>query len=128
MTKTQRIFIRNHHIYVESYGEPDRKTIILLHHGLGSTSAWRAIIPELEQAGYWVIAYDRWGYGRSDSRFDFPMPGFEGDLLDLSIILSGHQVEKAILVGHSDGGTIALLFAGQYPEVVHGLVTIAAHV
>ena len=56
------------------------------------------------------------------------MPLFTVDVDDLATLLSLEDIERVILVGHSDGGTISLYFAAQYPELVSGLVTIAAHI
>lgn len=81
----------------------------------------------LAKAGYHVISYDRWGYGRSDPRAQLSMPYFQDDQDDLLAILGQLQIERASLVGHSDGGTIALYFAARYPQRVSCLVTLAAH-
>jgi pimeloyl-ACP methyl ester carboxylesterase len=102
--------------------------VVLLHHGLGSVRAWKAQTLALAEAGYRVIAYDRWGYGGSDARSQGSMPGFKEDLLDLGVLLDALGVERPSLVGHSDGGTIALYYAAQQPENVARLVVIAAHV
>lgn len=128
MPEKQQIIVDGHQLYVESYNPPNRLAVILLHHGLGSSKSWRALIPALIESGYFVIAYDRWGYGRSDPRSDFPMPSFEQDRKDLEAILSAYNLLEAILIGHSDGGTIGLLYAEQAPQIVRGLVTIAAHI
>jgi len=102
--------------------------VILLHHGLGSTRAWRRQVPALAAAGYHVIAYDRWGYGRSGARPALSMPCFEDDQRDLLALLDYLGLKQISLVGHSDGGTIALYFAAAHPERVACLVTIAAHI
>lgn len=101
--------------------------MILLHHGLGSTRAWRSQLRALDIAGYRAIAYDRWGYGRSAPREQLSMPHFKEDQEDLLAMLDQLQIERAALVGHSDGGTIALYFAARYPQRVSCLVTLAAH-
>ncbi len=77
-----------------------------------------------------TLAYDRLGYGKSD-----PMPTYErainymeteADLL--KDLLTELNVEDAILLGHSDGGTIALLTASKYPEKIKALIVEAAHI
>ena len=128
------MLINNHHLHIETHGPQDGLTVILLHHGLGSTRAWRGQIPALAEAGYRVIVYDRWGYGQSEPRPHLDAPGFEDDLKDLETITSIFNTQRAlrlqspILIGHSDGGTIALYFAARFPERVSALVTVAAHI
>jgi len=122
------MLINNRSLHVETHGPPDGATVILLHHGLGSTQAWRGQIPALSAAGYRVIAYDRWGYGQSAPRPALDAPGFEDDLADLDEIFITNSIQRAALIGHSDGGTIALYFASRFPERVASLVTVAAHI
>jgi pimeloyl-ACP methyl ester carboxylesterase len=120
--------INNHQLHIESHGPATGHTVILLHHGLGSTRSWRRQVPALAEAGYRVIVYDRWGYGQSEGRPFLEVPSFRDDLADLETILSTLRPQSTSLIGHSDGGTIALYFAAQHPEQVTSLVTIAAHI
>lgn len=122
------MLINGHNLHIEQYGPEDEPAVVLLHHGLGSVQAWKAQIPMLVQSGRQVIAYDRWGYGGSDARPTLDVPAFATDLLDLHAILAHYCAQPASLIGHSDGGTIALYFAAQYPELVRGVVTVAAHI
>ena len=122
------MLINSRNLYVEAHGPETGPPVVLLHHGLGSTRAWRRQIPVLAEAGYHVIAYDRWGYGKSESRPDLNAPGFEDDLDDLHRLLEIFDLPTVMLIGHSDGGTIALYYAMQYPEKVAALVTVAAHI
>jgi pimeloyl-ACP methyl ester carboxylesterase len=119
--------VNGHQIYTEEdqIGAP---AVLLLHHGLGSTRSWSTQISSLEAAGWGVIAYDRRGYGKSEPRSQLSAPGFEDDLQDLHALLECLHLERVALVGHSDGGTIALYYAARYPERVTCLVTIAAHI
>jgi len=117
-----------HHLHVESYGSEEGFPVVLLHHGLGSTRAWRQQVPFLTEAGYRVIAYDRWGYGQSEARPALDAPRFEDDLADLESMLAAFGLPLVTLIGHSDGGTIALYYALQHPERVSALVTVAAHI
>lgn len=123
-----QIVSAGHSLYVEQWGPADGSPVILLHHGLGSTRAWKSQTKNFSKAGFRVIAYDRWGYGKSDPRPKLSMPFFDEDLVDLVCLLDHLDISKASLVGHSDGGTIALYFAAQYPERMKGLVTLAAHI
>ena len=122
------IEINGHQVNIEDEGERRHPAVVLLHHGLGSAAAWRKQMPVLSEAGFRSIAYDRWGYGKSDERSGIDMPDFTQDLLDLERLLDELKLERAALVGHSDGGTIALFFAAAHPERVSCLVTVAAHV
>jgi pimeloyl-ACP methyl ester carboxylesterase len=122
------MLINNHHIHVETYEPDGGPLVVFLHHGLGSTQAWQGQLGAFASAGLRVIAYDRWGYGQSDPRPHLSVPGFEDDLADLQTLLSTLGSPLTTLVGHSDGGTIALYYASQNPERVAALVTVAAHI
>jgi pimeloyl-ACP methyl ester carboxylesterase len=120
--------VNGHSLNVETHGPADGPVVVLLHHGLGSVQAWTGQVPALVQAGYRVVVYDRWGYGKSAPRPGVLSPDFQADLADLRDILHLLQIEQAALVGHSDGGTIALHFAAQYPARLTCLVSVAAHI
>lgn len=122
------IRINGRKLYVEDHGPEDGPALVLLHQGLGAVRSWREQTPVLAEAGYRVIVYDRWGYGGSDPRPSLSQPFFEDDLNDLSALLDYLKVERLSMIGHSDGGTIALYFAARHPEMIVSLVTIAAHV
>lgn len=107
--------------------------IVILHQGLGSVALWRDFPKAVHEAtGLRVLVYSRWGYGRSEAidRFphgaDYMHRGADPELRDLLRTLG---VEKPILLGHSDGGSIALVYAGLRiaPEPV-AVIAIAAHV
>lgn len=120
--------INRHDIHIIQRGPAEGLPVVLLHHGLGSTDAWRRQIPPLADSGYRVVAYDRWGYGSSEDRPALSLPCFEDDQEDLLALMDDLGVHRAALVGHSDGGTIALYFAAAHPERVACVVTIAAHI
>ncbi len=123
-----RLSANGHQLSVGVAGRSDYPAVVLLHHGLGSRKSWLATVPALAAAGYRVVAYDRWGYGQSQPRQRLGVPYFEDDLKDLQEICSQLELKPASLVGHSDGGTIALYYASIYPEQVAALVVVAAHV
>jgi pimeloyl-ACP methyl ester carboxylesterase len=125
--KTEICRINDHNLYVEFYEHADGPAVIFLHHGLGSVKSWKDQAPYFAARGYRVLVYDRWGYGKSDHRSHFSMPFFEEDLADLESLMNTFQIDRAALIGHSDGGTIALYFAAQQPERAACLVTVAAH-
>jgi pimeloyl-ACP methyl ester carboxylesterase len=106
-------------------------TIVMLHEGLGSISMWREFPRQVAEAtGHEVLVYSRQGYGRS-SPLEGPRPvRFMHDeaLVVLPEILDALDVRRPILLGHSDGGSIALIHAGGSGREVAGLVLLAPHV
>lgn len=114
---------------MELPGDPDLHPLVLLHEGLGSVSAWRDFPQTLQQAtSRRVIAYSRFGHGTSDPPPAPRTPAFfHEEAYDvLPQVLSQLDAEEPILVGHSDGASIALVHAGARP--VRGLVLLAPHV
>lgn len=124
----EQVEINGHKINMAAYGPPGGRMVILLHHGLGSIRSWDAQLPALAAAGYRVIAYDRWGYGGSDPRSQLSAPTFNDDIQDLRVLIAHLGATDVGLVGHSDGGTIALYYAANNQEQVNCLVTVAAHI
>jgi pimeloyl-ACP methyl ester carboxylesterase len=124
----QLVEINGHDLCIETVGPPDGPVVIFLHHGLGAIRSWKEQIPLFSAAGFQVIAYDRWGHGASTRRQQWSMPYFEPDLVDLERVLGelGHQ--QVALIGHSDGGNIAMLYTLAHPDQVSCLVIIAAHI
>ncbi len=103
--------------------------IVFLHDGLGAVGSWKDVPERIANAlGARALVFDRWGYGRSDVRPDFPFRFMEAEVEPLRELLAGLGIPRAFLVGHSDGGSIALLFAARYPASVPAVVTEAAHV
>ncbi|WP_218188180.1 alpha/beta fold hydrolase [Desulfosarcina cetonica] len=107
-------------------------TLVLLHEGLGCVDLWRDVPQRMAAAtGYGVLVYSRLGYGRSDP-CALPRPiRFMHDegLIVLPLVLRAAGIREHILVGHSDGGSIALIHAGRVPGPgLKGVVTLAAHV
>ena len=109
----------------------DRPTVVLLHEGLGSAVQWKDFPRRLsDQLDSHVVAYSRAGYGRSGAA-DWPWhAGFmhdeAGQLTELIDRLDLPQ--PPVLVGHSDGGSIALITAAQGRIELAGLVVMAPHV
>ncbi len=111
----------------------DAIVAIFLHEALGSIGQWKSFPQELcNELGVKGIVYDRQGHGASgpftsdrdenylhDYAFE-ELPAFIN-----SVVPSSTQI---LLIGHSDGGTISLLYASKFPQRISGLVTMAAHV
>lgn len=106
-----------------------RPALIFLHDGLGSVGTLRHFPERTGTAmGLPAFAYDRLGYGRSGRIDAFPAD-FMGEAADrLERVLDALDIRDCCLVGHSDGGTVALLHGARYRGRVRAIVTIAAHV
>ena len=107
----------------------DAPAIVLLHEGLGSVRLWRDFPAALATAtGARVVAFSRFGHGDSDPPPRPRTPRFMHDeaLRVLPELLRVAGIERPVLVGHSDGGSIALIHANAHP--VAGLVLLAPHV
>jgi pimeloyl-ACP methyl ester carboxylesterase len=106
-------------------------TLILLHEGLGCVALWRDVPQRLAMGtGCRVFAYSRFGYGRSDpATLPRPMTYMHDEALDvLPRVLDAARISRAVLIGHSDGGSIAAIHAGAIRDPrITGIVMIAAH-
>jgi len=110
-----------------------KATLVFLHEGLGCIPLWRDFPHVLcEATGCCGLVYDRWGYGNSD-----PLPTVgsrrsrymhDEALYSLPEVLERCEIDNAILIGHSDGGSIALVYSAVYAGKVRGVITEAAHV
>lgn len=106
--------------------------VVLLHEGLGCIALWKDFPQQLADAlSLAVVAYSRIGYG-SSSPVELPRPldymQIEGEQW-LPRVLDQLPYQRFILIGHSDGGSIALVHAGSDPgDRLLGVVTLAAHV
>jgi pimeloyl-ACP methyl ester carboxylesterase len=106
-------------------------SIVLLHEGLGSVSLWRDFPARVAAAtGCGVFAYSRLGYGRSDTvKLPRPLTFMHDEARDvLPRVLEASGVRRCILLGHSDGASIAAIYAGSRQDFrVRGLVLLAPH-
>jgi len=111
------------HVHYVDYGGPDVGRLLVLVHGLGgSLDSWAALAPALARTAR-VLAIDLAGFGRTrGSGLSASLPSNQ-DLLHrfLTQVAGG----PTVLVGHSMGGTIAIMQASQNPETVAGLVLIS---
>ena len=128
------IKIANRHLEYEWHGPSpeDAPTLVFLHEGLGCVAMWRDFPERLaEQTGCGALVYSRAGYGKSDP-IALPRPVsfmHEEALTILPEVLDAFSIHEAIVVGHSDGGSIAIIHAGGTRDPrVRGLILEAPHV
>ena len=112
-------------------GHTERSTIVMLHEGLGSVALWKNFPKRLAaRTGCRVLVYSRYGHGSSDKLMEKRPVEFmhhEGEVV-LPELLDKLGITQPILLGHSDGGSISLIFAGKYPERPRALILEAPHV
>ena len=105
-------------------------TLVFLHEGLGSVAMWRDFPRDAAEAtGCAAVVYSRYGYGRSEVlREPRGVDYMHREALEaLPELLARLGVREPVLVGHSDGGSIALVHAASHADV-KGLVVMAPHV
>lgn len=111
--------------------QADAPVLVMLHEGLGSVSIWRDYPAALAKAtGTRVFAYSRAGYGKSDrAKLPRPLDFMQREAkYVLPKLLDKIKFRRGILVGHSDGGTIAAAYAGSMQDHrVRGVVLIEPH-
>lgn len=110
------------HCYESGSGEP----VVLLHGNGEDSGYWENQRPVLLRAGYRVIAMDSRGHGQSEAGWQ----GLSFALFaeDLRTVLDALGVERAHIIGFSDGGNLALKFALMYPRYVDRLVLNGANI
>lgn len=105
-------------------------TIVMLHEGLGCVGMWNSFPERLAQAtGAGVFAYSRAGYGQSSPvTLPRPLTYMHDEAALLPKILSAIGFRRGLLLGHSDGASIATIYAGSVQDHrIRGLVLIAPH-
>ena len=115
----------------------DRPLIVFLHEVLGSLSMWRDFPQRLcERAGTRGLVYSRPGYGRStvrDAQEAWGLDFMHRQALEvLPALLDALEVDTKRrapwLFGHSDGGSISLLYAAHFPDRLAGAIVLAPHI
>ena len=110
-------------------GAENEAALVLLHEGLGSVALWRGFPSELHRAtGRRLVAFSRYGHGASGPAPRPRTPAFfHEEALDvLPELLSKLHLTGPVLIGHSDGASIALIHAAH--QRVSGIVLLAPHV
>ena len=117
--------------YVHHEINPERPTLIFLHDSLGSTQLWRDFPKEVaEKTNCNLFIYDRKGYGKSSpftiDRRELTYMHDEADFLN--DLIQHFNFKDIILFGHSDGGSITLLYAAKYHQNLKGIVVVGSHI
>lgn len=114
-----------------AHPRPEAPPIVFLHEGLGSLAMWRDFPQRIADAtGCEAIVYSRYGFGRSTPLEKPRAVGYMHDeaLQALPELLDKLAVDRSILFGHSDGGSIALIHAGGAGRPLAGVIAMAPHV
>ena len=119
----QNSLILKQHVYKNtkiSYSDEGKGTTVVLLHGfLENKSMWNAFVPEIVKKNR-VITIDLLGHGRTDCVGYVHSMEDQADMVH--DVLKNLKIRKAIFIGHSMGGYVALAFAELYPENVKGIV------
>jgi pimeloyl-ACP methyl ester carboxylesterase len=110
----------------------EQPVMVFLHEGLGSVSLWKDFPDQLcAHIGMRGLVYSRPGYGKSTPRRTDEQ--WDPDFMHLQAyevlptLLLELNVQRPWLFGHSDGGSIALLYAAQFPTALSGAIVVAPH-
>jgi pimeloyl-ACP methyl ester carboxylesterase len=127
------ITIQGHRLEYEMIAatDPLAPDLVFLHEGLGSLALWKDFPMKVATAtGCRTLVYSRYGYGWSDPLAEPRRVDYMDDeaLLALPELLDTLSVPEPLLIGHSDGASIALLYAGNAQRPVKGLALMAPHV
>jgi pimeloyl-ACP methyl ester carboxylesterase len=110
---------------------PRLPTVVMLHEGLGSIALWKDFPNAVaERTGCRILVYSRYGHGNSDVLLEKRPVRFMHYEAEVALpqLLKVFAIERPILFGHSDGASIALIYAGTFPESPRALVLEAPHV
>ena len=111
--------------------DPSKPTLVFMHEGLGSIGLWKDFPEQVAQTVEMpVLMYDRWGHGDSDQLVGARKPSYRHveSLQVMPEVLGQFDLGDIILIGHSDGGCMSLLYASQNPDNVLGIVGLAPQI
>ena len=106
-------------------------TIVMLHEGLGCVSMWKDFPRQVANAtSCRVLAYSRYGHGKSERLREPRSVDFMNHeaTVVLPALLERLGINRPILLGHSDGGSICLIYAAAFPESPRALILEAPHI
>ncbi|KAB0800056.1 hypothetical protein PPYR_07936 [Photinus pyralis] len=113
------------HIAAKSWGNEKNQLVFMIHGNMDNTGSFDRLISHLPDTFYY-IAFDLPGHGKS-SHFPGNMPLHEiNDMFSVNMVVNYINREKIILIGHSRGGQLTMLFSQFFPEHVLRLVLIDA--
>ncbi|MGM0635858.1 MAG: alpha/beta fold hydrolase [Bacteroidota bacterium] len=121
----------NQLFYEQVIIDENRPTLVFLHDSLGCVQLWRDFPEKLAKATNCnIFSYDRLGYGKSDEMLtsDRSINYLEKEADVLAKIIHQQKLKNVILFGHSDGGSIALIFAAKHPNKIEKILVEAAHI
>jgi pimeloyl-ACP methyl ester carboxylesterase len=121
--------VRGKKIEAQQIGHPTGPTLVFLHEGLGSVGLWRDFPARVADAtGLGVFVYSRAGYGASEpAAMPRPVRYMHDEAELLPEVLAAAGIDDPLLVGHSDGASIAVIYAGSGGKA-RGLALEAPHV
>ena len=129
LVKGNKVFFK---IINGQYSNNNKPFLVFLHEGLGCSAQWKDIPALLSYAVKCpALMFDRPRYGESDfidEPFDKNYMHIEAFEVLPDLLKQLKIEQKLILIGHSDGGTISLLYASKFPERVQAVITEADHV
>lgn len=113
--------------------DDDSSLLVFLHEGLGSIAQWKSFPEELcKKLQLNGLVYERYGYGHSTPFLEKRKADYLYTEANYFLPLLLKKLEltnrKLILVGHSDGASIALIFSAMFPKNIKAVISIAAHV
>jgi len=119
--QNNEVTLHGHRINYLSAGDPGAPVLLLIHGVTSSSATWEPVIPALAEHAY-VIAPDLMGHGESDKpRTDYSLGAMASILRDL---LEHLEIETVTVVGHSLGGGVAMQFSYQYSHYCERIVLV----
>ncbi len=121
--RSEEVLLHGHRMTYRVAGDPDLPVVLLVHGITSSSATWDAVMPALAEHAH-VIAPDLLGHGQSDKpQADYSLGALASGLRDLLVRL-GH--DSATVVGHSLGGGVALQFAYQFHDMCDRIVLVSS--
>lgn len=121
--ESQKQLLEMAYMDVAPTGEPNGKTVLLLHGKNFSGAYWGRTISALTEQGYRVVAPDQVGFGKSSKPVHYQF-SFQALARNTRALLGELGISSATVVGHSMGGMVASRFALMYPEISRQLVLV----
>ena len=127
MMKEHELFAGGHRLAATTWGDVGngQPSIVMMHGGLDCITTWKDLPLVLAEASGWpVLAYDRYGYGRSERLVGGREPSYRREEVGpvLGEVLRHFGIQEALMFGHSDGGAMSVLAAAAHPELVCGVL------